>query len=60
MRTYMRARKWSGLYVNERQKIIHYRARSTEERKRRKKKKNAKLRLFTSRGTYVKLRNNYS
>ena len=49
----MRARKWNGLDVNERLKIRHYRARSTEER-RRKKKKNAKLRLFTSRGTYVR------
>ena len=40
------------LYVNERQKIRHYRARSTEERRRRK-KKNAKSRIFTSRGAYV-------
>ena len=39
------------VHVNERQKIRHYRARSTEER--RKKKKNAKLRLFTSLGSYV-------
>ena len=30
------------LYVNERQKIRHYCARSTEEKKKRKKKKNAK------------------
>ena len=51
------------LYVNERQKIQHYLARSTEERRRRRrigrgrrrrKKKNAKLRFFlTSRGAYV-------
>ena len=40
----------ADLYVNERQKIRHYRARSTEERR---KKKNAKLRFFTSRGAYV-------
>ena len=33
----------ADLYVNERQKIRHYRARSTEER--RKKKKNAKSRF---------------
>ena len=34
----------ADLYVNERQKIRHYRARSTEERRRiRRKKKNAKL-----------------
>ena len=46
------------LYVNERQKIRRYRARSTEERRRirRKKKKNAKSRFFSLRGTYVKLR----
>ena len=47
----------ADLYINERQKIRHYRARSAEERKRRrrkKKKKNyAKLRFFTSRGAYV-------
>ena len=41
------------LYVNGRQKIQHYRARSAEERRRR--KKNAKSRFFTSRGAYVKL-----
>ena len=44
------------LYVNERQKIRHYHARSTEERRRirrRRKKKNAKSRFFTSRGAYV-------
>ena len=40
------------LYVNECQKIRHYRARSTEER-RKEKKKNAKSRCFTSRGEYV-------
>ena len=34
----------ADLYVNERQKIQHYRARSTEERRRR--KKNAKSRIF--------------
>ena len=35
------------LYINERQKILHYRARFTEERRRRrKKKKNAKSRFF--------------
>ena len=44
----------SDLYVNERQKIRHYRTRSTEERRRR--KKNAKLRFFSSRGAYVNLR----
>ena len=42
----------ADLYVNEHQKIQHYRARSTEER-RRKEKKNAKSRFFTSRGVYV-------
>ena len=40
------------LYVNERQKIRHYRSRSTEERRRRK-KNNAKSRFFTSCGAYV-------
>ena len=40
----------ADLYVNERQKIRHYHARSTEERKRR---ENAKSRFFTSRGVYV-------
>ena len=45
------------LYVNERQKIRHYRVRSAEERRRRRKKeKNAKSRFFTSRGAYIKLR----
>ena len=47
----------ADLYVNERQKIRHYHARSAEERRRRKKKKkNAKSRFFTLRGAYVKLR----
>ena len=49
------------LYVNECQKILHYRARCTEERRRRKrrirrrrKKRNAKSRFFfTLRGAYV-------
>ena len=45
----------ADLCVNERQKIQHYHARSTEER-RRKKKRNAKSRFFTSRGAYVNLR----
>ena len=40
----------ADLYVNERRKIRHYRARSTEERRRR---KNAKSRFFTLRGAYV-------
>ena len=44
----------ADLYVNEHQKIRHYRARSTEERRRR--KKNAKSQFFTSRGAYVNLR----
>ena len=34
------------LYVNERQKIRHYRARSAEERRRKEKKKNAKSIFF--------------
>ena len=38
----------ADLYVNERQKIRHYRARSTEERR-----KSAKWRFFTSPGAYV-------
>ena len=49
----------ADLYVNERQTIRHYRARSTEERRRRRirrKKKNAKSRFFTSRGAYLNLR----
>ena len=41
----------ADLHVNECQKIRHYRARSTEERRRiRRKKKNAKSRFFTLRG----------
>ena len=48
----------ADLYVNERQKIRHYCARSTEERRKKKKnkKKNAKSRFLTSRGAYVNLR----
>ena len=48
----------ADLYVNERQKIRDYCARSPEEkrRRRRKKKKNAKSRFFTSRDAYVNLR----
>ena len=46
--------KGADLYVNERQKIQHYRARSTEERR---KKKNAKsIFFFTSRGAYANMR----
>ena len=40
----------ANLYVNERQKIQHYRTGSTEERRR---KKNAKSLFFTLRGAYV-------
>ena len=39
----------ADLYVNERRKIRHYRARSTEERRR----KNAKSLFFTLCGAYV-------
>ena len=47
----------ADLHVNERQKIRHYRVRSTDERRRRRrKKKNVKSRFFTSRGAYVNLR----
>ena len=50
----------ADLYVNEHQKIRHYRARSAEERRRRrrrrKKQKNAKSLFFTSWGACVKLR----
>ena len=48
----------ADLHVNERQKIRHYRARSTEERRRirRRKKKNAKSQFFTLRSEYVNLR----
>ena len=47
----------ADLYVNERQKLRHYRARSTEERRiiRRKKKNNAKSRFFYLRDAYIKL-----
>ena len=38
----------ADLHVNELQKVRHYRARSTEERRIRRKKKNAKLRFLTS------------
>ena len=48
----------ADLHANERQKILHYHARCTEERRiRRRKKKNAKLRFFTSLGEYINLRN---
>ena len=45
----------ADLYVNERQKIRHYRARSAEERRRRKKKKKGcQIAIFlTLRGAYV-------
>ena len=49
----------ADLHVNERQKIRHYRARSTEERRRIRRirrKKNAKSRFLTLRGSYIKLR----
>ena len=36
----------ADLYVNERQKIGHYRARSAEERSRRRRKRNAKSLFF--------------
>ena len=36
----------ANLYLNERQKIRHYRARSAEETRRKRRKKNAKLRFF--------------
>ena len=44
----------ADLHVNEHQKIRHYCARSTEEKRRirRRKKKNAKSRFFTSHGAY--------
>ena len=47
------ARKWSG--CKRASEDTTYHARSTEERRRRK-KKTAKLRFFTSRVAYVKLR----
>ena len=43
----------ADLYVNDRQKIRHYCARSTEERR---KKENAKSQFFSSRSAYVNLR----
>ena len=43
--------KGADLHVNERQKIRHYRARSTEKRRRKTNRD-----FFTSRGVYVKLR----
>ena len=44
----------ADLYVNEHQKIQHYHARSTEERRRiKRKKKNAKSIFFTSCSAYV-------
>ena len=53
---------WNGvlengadLRVNERQKIRHYCARSTEERRRRRRRRRNSG-FFTSRGAYVKLR----
>ena len=45
----------ADIYVNERQKIRHYRTKSTEER-RKKTKKNAKSRFLTSCDVYVNLR----
>ena len=53
--TALRARKWIGFIykrASEDTKIRHYRARSTEERRR----KNAKSLFFTSRGAYVNFR----
>ena len=47
----------TDLYVNERQKIRHYRSRSTEERRRRiKRRRRMPNRNFYSRGEYIKLR----
>ena len=46
----------ADLYVNERQKIQHYRARPTEERRKKKKKRMSNRNFFTSRGAYVNLR----
>ena len=45
----------ADLHVNERQKIRHYRARSTEERRRIIEERRRKWRFFTSRGAYVNL-----
>ena len=44
----------ADFYVNERQKIRHYRTRSAEERRRRRRMSNRDF--FTSSGAYVKLR----
>ena len=44
----------ADLYVIEHQKIQHYRARSTEERRRQRRMLNRDF--FTLRGAYVKLR----
>ena len=46
----------ADLYVNKRQKIRHYRARSTEERRKIKAECQIVIYFFTSRGAYVKLR----
>ena len=69
--TVLRARKWSGFNVNDRQKMRYYRDRSAEERRRRRRKEekkkkmkkkrrrrrnNAKSLFFTSRCAYVNLR----
>ena len=43
----------TDLYINERQKIRHYRAMSTEERREKKNNNNAKSLFFTSRSAYV-------
>ena len=43
----------SDLYVNERQKIRHYRTRSTEERRRRIRRRMPNRNFFTSRRAYV-------
>ena len=47
--------KGADLYVNERQKIQHYRARSTEERRRIRRRMPNRY-FFTSRGAYINLR----
>ena len=48
----------ADLYVNERQKIQHYHARSAEERRRRRRRRRRPNHdfFFTSRGAYVNLR----
>ena len=51
--TALRARKWKDIYVNELQKIRHYRARSTEEEDEKKKEECQIAIFFTSRGAYV-------